>query len=250
MNVQELTAQTGRDLSQRRQAYFQEVFLSEEPPAPCGIDVLSVTTTMEAGVDIGSLRAVLLANMPPAAPELPAARRASWPPGHPFRSRLDRLPRPQPRRRHFAHPSEMTAATPGEPYLTTDRDAIFRRVYGAEALRLAFDAWPTTIRSLARADNIHGQFGVAAVVRITRGARQPVSRRLTRESSCVAAFLDTRCSPSGHRGRAHRPCVDRLVDEVRDIAALAGEHPDLSQRLAERGLLPLFGFPTLSATCS
>jgi hypothetical protein len=65
MNVQELTAQTGRDLSQRRQAYFQEVFLADEPRPPCGIDVLSVTTTMEAGVDIGSLRAVLLANMPP-----------------------------------------------------------------------------------------------------------------------------------------------------------------------------------------
>ena len=48
-----------------RQRRFQEVFLEAESGPAAGVDLLSVTTTMEAGVDIGSLQAIALANMPP-----------------------------------------------------------------------------------------------------------------------------------------------------------------------------------------
>ena len=67
LHTEELTGQTERADAAARQARFQGIFLGgeEEPPLPSGIDVLSVTTTMEAGVDIGSLLAVLMANVPP-----------------------------------------------------------------------------------------------------------------------------------------------------------------------------------------
>src|SRR5271165_5183503 len=67
MHTEELTGQTERAAAAARQARFQGIFLGgdQEPPLPSAIDVLSVTTTMEAGVDIGSLLAVLMANVPP-----------------------------------------------------------------------------------------------------------------------------------------------------------------------------------------
>ncbi|MGB2789001.1 MAG: helicase-related protein, partial [Dokdonella sp.] len=65
MNSEELTGQTDRIERPRRQRRFQEVFLNDEIRPVQGVDLLSVTTTMEAGVDIGGLNAVMMANMPP-----------------------------------------------------------------------------------------------------------------------------------------------------------------------------------------
>ncbi|MGI8729301.1 MAG: DEAD/DEAH box helicase [Solirubrobacteraceae bacterium] len=247
MNVQELTAQTGRDLSQRRQAYFQEVFLDDEPPAACGIDVLSVTTTMEAGVDIGSLRAVLLANMPPQRQNYQQRVGRAGRRGDPLSVALTVCRDRSHDGYYFAHPQEMTGAAPSEPYLTTDREAIFARVVRAEALRMTFDSLADDNPVFAQGRNIHGQFGLAEEFDAVREAaiRGYVAARDTEIEAVVAALLEhTLLGETVDAPTLTARVAGSLVDEVRAVANLPDEHPDLSQRLAERGLLPLYGFPT------
>ena len=97
MNSEELTGQTDKEDRPRRQRHFQEIFIDEEVKQAQGIDLLSVTTTMEAGVDIGSLLAVQMANMPPPAFQLPAAGGPRRTPKCRRFARSDFLSRTQPR---------------------------------------------------------------------------------------------------------------------------------------------------------
>src|SRR5262249_18591093 len=65
LNCAELTGQTDKLVARERQRLFQNIAVPPEIELTDNIDLLSVTTTMEAGVDIGSLLAVMMANMPP-----------------------------------------------------------------------------------------------------------------------------------------------------------------------------------------
>jgi len=65
LNCAEMTGQTDKLLARDRQRLFQNITVGNEVSVTDNIDLLSVTTTMEAGVDIGSLLAVMMANMPP-----------------------------------------------------------------------------------------------------------------------------------------------------------------------------------------
>jgi len=71
---EELVGHTDKSAQRFRQLAFQDIILGEIASKELdnhtlskyyGIDLLSVTTTMEAGVDIGGLRSVFMANMPP-----------------------------------------------------------------------------------------------------------------------------------------------------------------------------------------
>ena len=69
MRALEHTAQISATNSANRERYFQDQFIpsgaEQENPHECRVDILSVTTTMEMGIDIGDLTVVGLHNTPP-----------------------------------------------------------------------------------------------------------------------------------------------------------------------------------------
>jgi Lhr-like helicase len=248
LHTEELTGQTERAAAAARQARFQGVFLGgdQEPPLPSAIDVLSVTTTMEAGVDIGSLLAVLMANVPPRRFNYQQRVGRAGRRGDPLSVALTVARERSHDHYYFQNPHLITSEPPPPPYLASDREQIIRRVVLSEALRRAFEEVRDTDSTFEPGYNVHGHFGGASAWPQHHHA---VTTSIASERQSLydfAATLLTRARAEVAPATLVESALDGLDEQITNIAALRNEQPDLSQRLAERGLLPMFGFPTQS----
>lgn len=248
LHCEELTGQTDRNDAQQRQAQFQDVFLQDENRRTSGIDLLSVTTTMEAGVDIGGLQAVVLANMPPMRFNYQqrvgrAGRRKD-----PLAIALTVCRGTRTHDEHyFTHPELITGEPPPAPYVDMARPDILRRAAAAEVLRQAFrfiDVDETV--TFEEGSNVHGQFGSTEKWPDVSG---PLATWIHGHRRDIEAVVDrllthTRASLIAERDSHVNWITDDLVDRIDEIAFGLTGPDDLSQRLAESGVLPMFGFPS------
>ena len=246
LNCAELTGQTGRIEAQGRQARFQGVFLEEkEDELPDSLDILSVTTTMEAGVDIGPLSVVLMANMPPTRFNYQqrigrAGRRNS-----PVALALTVCRGRSHDEYYFQSPSRITNDPTPRPYLSTEMPDIYQRVLAAEVLRRAFaETAAAEDNTLDPTRNVHGQFGLCDEWHAARAAVQNWISRSHDEVSAIAEALSLHTRGSWPLADTCAWVQHELLRSVDKIAGQDHGHRDLSQRLAEEGLLPMFGFPT------
>ena len=261
LNCEELTGQTNKVDARKRQRLFQDISLPppEEIPLTDNLDLLSVTTTMEAGVDIGSLLAVMMANMPPMRFNYQqrvgrAGRRGS---GLSVALTLCRG------RSHddyyFQRPNRITADPPPQPYVDMRQETILKRVFVKEVMRRAFVDLNLFVGE--GGDNVHGEFGTAndwnnppsdPPAKVPPGVtvRQLVSGWIQNNAAAIANACDSLLSYTDQTLQLQRAALiaeiqnDLIsrIDAVVNDQSLADQ--SLSKRLAYRGILPMFGFPT------
>ena len=248
MACAELTGQTDRVDAQARQARFQGVFIEGENRKAAAVDLLSVTTTMEAGVDIGALSAVVLGNMPPTRFNYQQRVGRAGRRDNPVAVALTVCRGRSHDEYYFDNPAAITNDPTPAPYLTPGREQIFLRCLRAEMLRLAMsDIAAEALRAGVKIDftsNVHGAFGRTDG---WSGLRQPLEAWLSTHSDEVlsaARHLADRTPLAGSADTLGRQTLDELVGKVEQAATSPTGHEDLSQRLAEHGVLPMFGFPT------
>ncbi len=251
LHCEELTGQTNQGDSLARQRLFQDIALEGELLGVDGIDLLSVTTTMEAGVDIGSLLAVAMSNMPPQRFNYQQRVGRAGRRGAGVAAALTVCRGRSHDDFYFQNAERITSDPPPQPYLDLSREEIVRRVLNAEALRRAFAAHfgSSGAAPAAGGDNVHGQFGLASQ---WPQHQADISRWLWENRNQVEQILDAllRQAPLELSRRAAdlvEYVTDRLSADIREAVDDASlTQNDLSERLANRGLLPMFGFPTRS----
>lgn len=247
LNAEELTGQTNPDDRASRQRRFQEVFLEGEHPAAACVDLLSVTTTMEAGVDIGALNAVLLSNMPPRRFNYQQRVGRAGRRGAPISTAVTLCRGRSHDTYYFEHTEAITGDPPPAPYIDTASLPILRRVLHKEALRRAFADMPLNDDG---GDSVHGEFGSAANWLSSPERKARLSAYLSDASA--RSDLHSLARALTAFGRVAPDDVQALLTGLDDLPAIIDEvardprliNHALSERLAYLGHLPMFGFPT------
>lgn len=257
LNVEELTGQTD-DFSDRLRK-FKGIFvdkMSELEKLDAEIDMLAVTTTMEVGIDIGSLQSVYQANMPPQRFNYQQRVGRAGRRGQAFSFVITFCRGRTHDAYYFAHPHAITGDSPPPPFLAVDHDAIPLRLMRKVWLRAAFNLLreedykngTTSPGDKLVPPDIHGEY-VSTYDYYHSDEKNWAERLLgalkttqnIHDRFIEAATFD----PEQKRSLYSALNAEDIIDEIDKLKAYVPEDDmGLARFLAEHGKLPMYGMPT------
>ena len=258
LHCEELTGQTDIVDSLKRQRLFQNEIVGKEKESD-KIDLLSVTTTMEAGVDIGSLSTVMLGNVPPQRFNYQQRVGRAGRRGSAMSIALTVAKNNSHDLTHYNQPERCVSGNPPCPYIDLRSKEILQRVIIQEVLRLAFKKIGKEHSDYQLGDNVHGQFGLIKTgdKDTPSGLKEDVDKWLNAyiedNNSEITKIINVFTGDKEQKQKIHEELftLDSQTGDyglVKKIKEKVGNsefiQQDLSERLAAAGLLPMFGFPT------
>ena len=241
LHCEELTGQTDDQFS--RQRHFRDVIFekSEGPKEIKAIDILSVTTTLEVGVDIGSLQAVMLANMPPQRFNYQQRVGRGGRRGQSYSLVLTICRSRSHDDYYFAHPHRITGDPPPTPFLSIGQKEIVQRMLAKAILQEAFfdiDI-PDAELEMKGILGVHGEFGLKENWELRR---DKLSSWIKDNQSRINEIINSlRENPNNWLGWAKEGLLSEIDAAVNneEISSI-----ELSEALSEAGILPMFGMPS------
>jgi Lhr-like helicase len=256
VRCEELTGQTD-DFADRLRR-FKDIFpeqRSEIGRLASEIDMLSVTTTMEVGIDIGSLQSLYQANMPPQRFNYQQRVGRAGRRGQAFSFVITFCRGRSHDAYYFRHPESITGDPPPAPFLAIEHTPIPLRLLRKVWLRAAFALLrhecvdrgePYPGDDLVPPD-VHGEYVPTDFFYAADSLWPPrllsaLQRTTALRDKFIAASMISAEQANAVRNRADPTDLHDAI--MRLLPQAPRNRMGLAQFLAERGLLPMYGMPT------